>query len=233
LASIYVFVTNPSLSEGALHVARQKIISNKSLLVHSTRIGLPAYIQSKVFAYKTWLPPKCRVYIPPKPPKEPEIKSSEQSIAGDKEDDKEDEDSAELQKDLGETTIDNNTDISIGEAPAAESFCGTGDGSPMINSGFQSLVNPTTPVAEPGEIIEEDTFSDTGDQDQEPSVSRPATPPPALTPYDNASELVPKTKTMSKKKAKGRNKKPKTDEKGIQWLGDKVSVLKAFTLPQR
>ncbi|KAF8192504.1 hypothetical protein BJ912DRAFT_263253 [Pholiota molesta] len=38
LASIYVFVTNPSLSEGALHVARQKIISNKSLLVHSTRM---------------------------------------------------------------------------------------------------------------------------------------------------------------------------------------------------
>ncbi|KAF8192503.1 ribonuclease III domain-containing protein [Pholiota molesta] len=27
---------------------------------------------------------------------------------------------------------------------------------------------------------------------------------------------------MSKKKAKGRNKKPKTDEKGIQWLGDKA-----------
>ncbi|KAF9534830.1 hypothetical protein CPB83DRAFT_901776 [Crepidotus variabilis] len=70
LASVYVFVTNPSLSEGALHVARQKIISNRSLLFHAGRIGMPAYIQSKVFAYKAWQPPNFRVYIPPKTPKE-------------------------------------------------------------------------------------------------------------------------------------------------------------------
>jgi len=83
LSSIYVFVTNPSLSEGALHVVRQKIISNKSLLIHSTRVGLPAYIQSKSFPYKTWQPPNFRVYIPQKTPKETENKPAECLNAGD------------------------------------------------------------------------------------------------------------------------------------------------------
>lgn len=70
LASIYVFVTNPSLTEGALHVSRQKIISNRSLLFHASRIGMPAFIQSKAFAYKGWQPPNFQVYISPKAAKE-------------------------------------------------------------------------------------------------------------------------------------------------------------------
>jgi len=74
LSSVYTFVTNPSLSEGALHVARQKIISNKSLLQNATRIGLPIYIQSKAFAFKSWQPPHFQVYIPPKTQKDVESK---------------------------------------------------------------------------------------------------------------------------------------------------------------
>ncbi|KAF8165429.1 hypothetical protein B0H34DRAFT_689150 [Crassisporium funariophilum] len=89
LSSIYLFVTNPSLNEGSLHVARQKIISNKSLLQHSTRVGLPAYIQSKEFGYKSWQPPNFHVYFPPKPPKDPESRamqvSRDEEMVGDAE----------------------------------------------------------------------------------------------------------------------------------------------------
>ena len=74
LSSVYAFVTNPLLSEGSLHVARQKIISNKSLLQNATRIGLPIYIQSKAFAFKSWQPPHFQVYIPPKTQKDVESK---------------------------------------------------------------------------------------------------------------------------------------------------------------
>ncbi|CCM05650.1 uncharacterized protein FIBRA_07880 [Fibroporia radiculosa] len=56
VASIYCFVTTPHVREGALHMARQKIISNKALLTGANRIGLPPYIQSKPFVAKTWTP---------------------------------------------------------------------------------------------------------------------------------------------------------------------------------
>lgn len=49
-------MTNPTQHEGILHVARQKIISNKALLVNANRSGLPQYIQSKPFMPKLWLP---------------------------------------------------------------------------------------------------------------------------------------------------------------------------------
>ena len=44
------------MHEGMLHIARQKIISNKSLLVNSDKSGIPQYIQSKPFIAKMWLP---------------------------------------------------------------------------------------------------------------------------------------------------------------------------------
>lgn len=61
LASIYVFVTNPAQHEGALHAARQRIISNKVLMQNADRIGLPQYIQSKPFSHKLWYPPNFTV----------------------------------------------------------------------------------------------------------------------------------------------------------------------------
>ena len=67
LSSIYLFVTNPTQHEGALHIARQRIISNRSLLKNADRSGLPQYIQSKPFTSKSWIPHNFRVFHPPKP----------------------------------------------------------------------------------------------------------------------------------------------------------------------
>lgn len=61
LSTVYVFVTHPSHSEGALHTARQRIISNKSLFQNASRVGLPAYIQAKPFASKQWHPPNFKL----------------------------------------------------------------------------------------------------------------------------------------------------------------------------
>jgi len=60
-SSVYVFVFNPALSEGALHKARQHLISNKVLRQCGLAIGLPAYIQGKTFSYKLWQPPNFTV----------------------------------------------------------------------------------------------------------------------------------------------------------------------------
>jgi endoribonuclease Dicer len=51
-----LFVTQPTQHEGILHIARQKIISNKALLVNADKSGLPQYIQSKPFMPKMWIP---------------------------------------------------------------------------------------------------------------------------------------------------------------------------------
>lgn len=64
LSSIYLFVTFPSLSEGGLHVSRQRIISNRSLLRNANRVGLPQYIQSRPFTVKAWNPHNFIVYRP-------------------------------------------------------------------------------------------------------------------------------------------------------------------------
>ncbi|EPQ59279.1 hypothetical protein GLOTRDRAFT_136195 [Gloeophyllum trabeum ATCC 11539] len=56
LSSVYLFVTNPEKREGALHFARQRIISNKSLLEYADSAGLPPFIQSKPFVAKLWQP---------------------------------------------------------------------------------------------------------------------------------------------------------------------------------
>jgi endoribonuclease Dicer len=60
-SSVYVFVFNPALSEGALHKTRQHIISNKVLTQCGLSIGLPSYIQGKTFSYKLWQPPNFTV----------------------------------------------------------------------------------------------------------------------------------------------------------------------------
>ncbi|KAK7061646.1 hypothetical protein R3P38DRAFT_2494335 [Favolaschia claudopus] len=61
MASIYVFVIEPSNTEGALHTARQLIISNSALFLSSGRSGLPAYVQSKPFTIKSWQPPNFKI----------------------------------------------------------------------------------------------------------------------------------------------------------------------------
>lgn len=104
LSSVYTFVANPSLSEGALHIARQRFISNKSLLLHSTRVGLPEYIQSKVFAYKAWQPPNFYLHIPPKVPKVPDTNNVEGDKISTKEDEDDDQEAAvEESNDVGQS----------------------------------------------------------------------------------------------------------------------------------
>lgn len=76
LSSIYLFVTNPNQHEGILHIARQKIISNRALLVNADKSGLPQYIQSKVFMPKLWVPQGFKVNRPP-------IKSTVKAEGGD------------------------------------------------------------------------------------------------------------------------------------------------------
>ena len=56
LSSIYLFVTYPTQQEGAMHVARQRIISNRSLLQRAREADVPQYIQSKPFIPKLWIP---------------------------------------------------------------------------------------------------------------------------------------------------------------------------------
>jgi len=62
LSSIYVFVTNPAQKEGTLHIHRQRIISNRSLLENASRSGLPQYIQAKPFSFRLWQPPNFDVF---------------------------------------------------------------------------------------------------------------------------------------------------------------------------
>ncbi len=79
LSSVYLFVTFPTQSEGALHVSRQRIISNRSLLRNSVRCGLPQYIQSKALAIKVWAPPNFHIYHPPKPHREEPVVQEEEN----------------------------------------------------------------------------------------------------------------------------------------------------------
>ena len=75
LSSIYLFVTNPSQHEGALHSARLRIISNRALFLNAETVGLAPYIQSKPLVPKQWSPPNFTV-IPPPPPKAQENASA-------------------------------------------------------------------------------------------------------------------------------------------------------------
>ena len=210
------------MSEGALHVERQKIISNKSLLNHATRVELPSFIQSKVFAYKTWLPPNFRVFVPPKIPKEHEG-TLEPTAESSLQNDKEDHEGDDIRQGSPEVS---DTEIGVHAADAPLHPLTLPDESPMIISSTGSFDQSNTLNTEPGEIIEEDSFSDTGAADQDILGSRPTTPsvlPDAI----NSIAAEPATQqahtqTPPKKKVKPRNKKAKSDEKGIQYLGDKV-----------
>jgi endoribonuclease Dicer len=75
LSSIYLFVTNPSQHEGALHSARLRIISNQALFLNAENVGLAPYIQAKPLVPKQWCPPNFTV-IPPPPPKAQETPSA-------------------------------------------------------------------------------------------------------------------------------------------------------------
>lgn len=56
LSSIYSFVAEPGSHEGALHILRQSIISNRSLFLSARNVDLPRFIQARSFTIKGWLP---------------------------------------------------------------------------------------------------------------------------------------------------------------------------------
>jgi endoribonuclease Dicer len=186
LSSVYAFVTNPSLSEGALHIARQKIISNKSLLQNATRIGLPAYIQSKAFAFKSWQPPHFQVYIPLKTQKDVESKTTSENI-----------------------DTCNNYESSILDADLD-----AGQALDEFSNEVEDIIPGSQPTAllEPGELVE--TISDSIISPVLPTFISPGSEQPRSTP----EPVGP----VSKKKQKNKRKKTGSNERTVQWLGDKV-----------
>jgi hypothetical protein len=261
LASVYVFVTNPSSTEGQLHVARQRIISNKSLLMHSTRIGLPGYIQSKIFAFKAWHPPGFYVYTPPKVPKQPEAKPVEGSVDDEAED--EDGEVAEVENEVAEIVdiaeaADEDGEVVVAHEdvevldPGKTAEVSGEDGEieegvivedaldlPMVTQAAVVTPSPapitTEPVAQVKieEKIEEDTFSDVEEEggESESEDANPANDDPASKPLDTQQEIPSKKKGKSRGKGKGKKKKPKTDENVVQYLGDKVCFSLCWTNP--
>ena len=67
-------MTYPTQQEGAMHVARQKIISNRSLLQNAREADVPQYIQSKPFTPRAWIPYNFKVarFIPRAKSSEPD-----------------------------------------------------------------------------------------------------------------------------------------------------------------
>ncbi|KAJ3502176.1 hypothetical protein NLJ89_g9005 [Agrocybe chaxingu] len=216
LSSVYVFVTNPSLNEGSLHVARQKIISNRSLLFHSTRVGLPAYIQSKVFTYKAWQPPNFRVYIPPKVPKNEETKATDQPQAN------------EGDEGTENATFNAETAHDPPLLDVSESLYNEGDemviGTPLVIDNVLLSDNPNTPVVQSVDM--EDSTAEPGAPDPDGNESsRPISPAPppfgALDEDKVVSEPKPQ-ETVTKKKPKSKKKKAGAEDQTVQWLGDKA-----------
>ena len=183
LSSVYVFVTNPSLSEGSLHIARQKIISNKSLLQNTTRTGLPAYIQSKAFAFKSWQPPHFRVYIPPKTRKDVESKNTSENI---------------------DTCNNDESSVLDADLDASQAL------DEVLNE-IEDIVPDSHPTVllEPGELVE--TISDN-------IISSSASPAPD----GEQPQSTPETKDQASKKKHKSKRKRGSDERTVQWLGDKV-----------
>lgn len=81
ISSTYLFVSFPTYREGSLHTARQGLISNKSLFQHACRVGIPSYIQSKLFAPRLWTPPFSTPLSPAGGEDEAEVENSTYSQA--------------------------------------------------------------------------------------------------------------------------------------------------------
>ncbi|TFK75994.1 ribonuclease III [Pluteus cervinus] len=121
LSSVYVFVTNPLQSEGALHVSRQKIVSNKALFHSAMQAGLPPFIQAKPLAIKTWQPSAFRIVTPPKRPTNENL-DTDPSGAAQKQEPKEVAKTNDVNPDTPEDTKDSPVEtltIPIPENPVA------------------------------------------------------------------------------------------------------------------
>ena len=180
--------------------------------MHSTRVGLPAYIQSKVFPYKSWHPPNFRVYAPLKTPKETENKPPEGS------------ETCEAKK--GTMT---STDI-LKTASSEDVICNTN----RKDHACPNVVNEDSPILVDGILPScSSQTQPTESVDQEDSISEQAGADPDIVscldtsaihshPPHNAEPSGKQISTASKKKGKSKKKKTASDDQGVQWLGDKV-----------
>ncbi|KAH8830845.1 hypothetical protein DL96DRAFT_1668523 [Flagelloscypha sp. PMI_526] len=202
LSSMYVFVTSPTQSEHSMHMSRQKIISNKALLIHSSRAGLPTYIQSRPFPVKLWLPPGYIVDM--------EKRSSDKG-------------SSEVDKNVEEGEIKEE------DPPAAVQESQFTDIAP---EGSQSTAGPPSSQATaPEETLVPQASIDSIALDDQPSftVDSLAEFPPSQDPEDSpesqnvsASQSGAKPGTTTKKRYFNKKKKLVDEDQTKLWLGDKA-----------
>lgn len=222
-------MTNPSLAEGALHVARQKIISNRSLLFHASRIGMPAFIQAKVFAYKGWHPPNFHIHVPPKIPKDTEIEVQELEPGEIAQDPKEQEAlrtaNLELLSD-GETMEDIEEDMHLEEDTIQEQLLPCSFDSVELE---EALVEPDTNGLPPLDAVLQKEMQHSGDADEPLGYHKGTEADIGCSGVEakldgESREPVPAADKMETANKKSKPKKKKSvSEEGSQALGDKVS----------
>jgi len=206
-------VTNPSLNEGSLHLARQKLISNKVLLHHAVRIGLPPYIQSKIFAFKSWMPPNFSVYQFPKtlkPPADGAEKQEDNPIDGGAE---------------GRTGVEERVE---GMTDAVEEKL-EGEESPGMlidQESAREVAQGGVPDLEPGEIVEEVKHESTVVEHEDVAVKgHSQSGEIGIELADAGNGPGEKAASDSAKKKKSKKKRSGADEQNVQWLGDKVRTI--------
>ena len=213
-------MTNPSLNEGSLHLARQKLISNKVLLHHAVRIGLPPYVQSKIFAFKSWMPPNFCVYQFPKTPKQAA------DSAGKQEDNPVDG-GAEGQTGVEERVKVRMTDAVDGKLEAEES-----PGMSIDQESAREVPQGGVPELEPGEIVEEVQHESTAVENEDVAAKEQSPSGEiSIEPVDAGKGPGEKSVNDSAKKKKSKKKKSGADEQNVQWLGDKVTTIQHVFSP--
>lgn len=232
LSSIYLFVTNPTQHEGALHIARQRIISNRSLLKNADRSGLPQYIQSKPFTSKAWLPPNFRVFHPPRPVVSEEV-SKDQEV------------SASIA--APDVTMHNSKDVLLGEDPISSQLNTiTNDSTVTADACASNLTSVMN--AENGDTMSDvrtgdplstadngDSMANVGNGDSMPTANNGDT-------ISNVNEYMEVRPTDAPdaqiSSSSGKKSKRTQEDANMQWLGDKVIYqvycLEAFSnIPTR
>ncbi|KZT58796.1 ribonuclease III [Calocera cornea HHB12733] len=160
LASIYLFVTCPTDGEGAMHVQRQRIISNFSLKFHSDRIGLlPQYIQVRQQGPRQWWPPNFRIF---NPIMSPVLDAKEKFIQGPP-------DPLVLLPNLGKPTANENGDSSLLLATEEKDGDERGDNvaKELTASGHEATEPPSDPMAYSARerrALEDEQQQDLGDK---------------------------------------------------------------------
>lgn len=204
LSSIYVFVTNPAQHEGALHVARQKIISNKSLLQNAGGTGLPAFIQSKPFTFKLWQPPGFHIIPAPRPPRADTVIKTE-------------EDEAALD------AMHDPASAGATEGAADEARLQDGGSNAAAPESAETQINDVMDVDSLPMAAEAEGLDDApaGDSSSQPNGEGSG----SVLSTDPSSSINSGQPADSGKPKKKPKKKKQQEDLNTQWLGDKVRTF--------